>query len=90
MNDLDMLLRRLRDQPVPAALATIDAKVLEEVGRLRMWPNFSGSMFGLAAAVAVVVGVVGSQVPLGRSEPRVVSPFDPRLALAPSTLLGSE
>lgn len=90
MNDLDMLLRRLRDQPVPAELATIDAKVLEEVGRLQMWPNFSGGMFGLAAVVAVLVGVVGSQVPLGSSEPRVVSPFDSRLALAPSTLLGSE
>jgi hypothetical protein len=90
MNDLDTMLGRLRDQPVPAGLAAIDGKVLEELARLRRWPDLSGSMFALAASVAVVVGVVGSQVPSSTSEPRVVSPFDAHLALAPSTLLGSE
>lgn len=88
MSDLDEMLARLRDAPLPPRLAGIDAFVLEEVARLQATPPLRAGTFGVAAAIALVFGIAGSAVSAAPSAASVMSPFDARLALAPSTLLG--
>ena len=87
MSDLDEMLARLRDAPLPPRLAGIDAFVLEEVARLQATPPLRAGTFGVAAAIALVFGIAGSAIP-APSAASPMSPFDARLALAPSTLLG--
>ncbi|ARS28383.1 MAG: hypothetical protein KKD64_03735 [Alphaproteobacteria bacterium] len=87
MSDIDTMLARLRDAPVPARLAAIDIAIMEDLARLQSAPRLSGTVFGMAAAVALVIGIATSAVSLNPRETDPVSPFDARLALAPSTLL---
>jgi hypothetical protein len=87
MSDIDTMLARLRDAPVPARLATIDIAVMEELARLQSVPRLNGTVFGVAAAVALVIGIAASPFSGNPRETDPVSPFDARLALAPSTLL---
>ncbi|MGE4304976.1 hypothetical protein SAMN02927924_03966 [Sphingobium faniae] len=87
MSDIDTMLTRLRDAPVPARLATMDIAVMEELARLQSAPRLNGAVFGMAAAVALVIGIAGSAFSGSPRETDPVSPFDARLALAPSTLL---
>jgi hypothetical protein len=46
--------------------------------------------FGIAAATALFIGIAGSAVPTRPADAKPLSPFDARLALAPSTLLSSQ
>lgn len=90
MNDLDDKLARLRDAPVPSRLAGIDAFVMEEVARLQAIKPLSAGAFGVAAVMALIFGIAGSTIPASSVAARPISPFDARLALAPSTLLGGQ
>jgi len=90
MSDLDEMLARLRDTPVPPGLAMIDATVMEELARIKASPALNATTFGVAAAMALMFGIAGSAVPISSAAASPMSPFDSRLALAPSTLLGGK
>ncbi|MFC0203278.1 hypothetical protein CA262_06030 [Sphingobium sp. GW456-12-10-14-TSB1] len=90
MDDLDQMLARLRNAPLPAALATIDSAVMEELARIRAAPALRAGTFGAVAVIALVFGIAGSVVQTDRGAATTLSPFDARLALAPSTLLSGE
>ena len=85
MDHLDDMLSRLRE----ARLAGLDSRVMAEIARLQAMPRLSATTFGVAAAVALFIGIAGSAVPV-RSADAAASPFDARLALAPSTLLRAQ
>lgn len=89
MTDLDTILAQLRDTPPDPRLAGLDARVLAEVTRLRASPAFGPATFGLAATAALFIGIASSAVPVQSADANPISPFDARLALAPSTLLGA-
>jgi hypothetical protein len=88
MSNLDEMLARLRDAPVPPGLAMIDATVMEELARIQAAPPLSATTFGVAATLALMFGIAGSAIPATSVAATPISPFDARLALAPSTLLG--
>ena len=87
MIDLDDTLNRLAVAPVHSGLATIDDAVLAQVS-LRA-AQIPGSVMGLAAVVALLVGVAGAGLPGSRAEAAALAPFGQPTALAPSTLLAS-
>lgn len=91
MKNLDKLLSGVRGLPTPPGLASMDGVVLTELDRMRMTPRLGPAAFALAISMALLLGVAGAAVPgrsAGASPP--LSPFDSRLAFAPSTLLSSE
>ena len=89
MTDLDNMLSRLALAPVHSGLAAIDDTVLTRLS-LRA-AQIPGSAVGLAAVVAVLIGVAGAGLPSARAEAATVTPFGLPSALAPSSLLaGSE
>jgi hypothetical protein len=89
MTDIDAALARLRDMPVPAGLSAIDAPVLAALAdRPAGSARASASMLGIAAAVAMTIGMAGSLLP---STPAHASAaFGAPPALAPSSLLGGD
>ena len=90
MDHLDDMLSRLREAPLDPRLAGLDSRVMAEIARLQAMPRLSATTFGIAAAAALFLGIAGSAVPLRSTEAGPISPFDARLALAPSTLLSSQ
>jgi hypothetical protein len=90
MSDLDQMLSRLRDAPAPPGLAMIDAPVMEELCRIKSAPALNATTFGVAATMALMTGIAGSAIPATSAAATPISPFDSRLALAPSTLLGGK
>jgi len=85
MDDLDELLGKLARAPAPAALESMEERVL---ARLRSTP-VARAGFGVGAATAVaalLMGVAGS-VPAAASGTSSLSPLGPTSPLAPSTLL---
>lgn len=90
MTDLDMLLGRLRDDPVHPGLAGIDDPVLEAVRRkAESGGGLSMRGVGLSAVVALGMGFAGSTLPAPSAHAGISSaPFGAPSALAPSTLLG--
>ena len=89
MTDLDNMLSRLALAPVHSGLAAIDDAVLTRLS-LRA-AQIPGSAVGLAAVVALLIGVAGAGLPSARAEAAPVTPFGLSSALAPSSLLaGSE
>lgn len=89
MPDLDTILARLRDEPPHPRLGTLDSSVMAEIARLQAMPSVSTTTFGVAVAAALFIGVAGSAVSTSPADASPISPFDARLALAPSTLLGT-
>lgn len=87
MTDLDTLLARLRDEPPPHALASIDVAVLDALSRRRAAPPIGAGVMSLAAALAMAVGIVSTAVPSQKVEAATLSPFGMSPTLAPSTLL---
>ena len=88
MPDIDQTLYRLGALPVPSGLAEIDAAVFAGLARSRQEAAAAPRLMGFAAAVALVMGMVGGVV--SSSEPAIaqpISPFAPDNPLAPSTLL---
>lgn len=90
MTDLDTVLARLRDEPAHPGLGTLDSRVMAEIARLQAAPSLGAATFGVASAAALFIGVAGSALPMSSADASPMSPFDARLALAPSTLLGTQ
>ncbi len=90
MMDVDTALRRLHDMPVDPRLAGIEAAVFDGIAaRDAHGQPLSGSLVGIAASFALVVGLLGAAFP-GYTEPAPsIAPFGAPTALAPSTLLGT-
>lgn len=90
MNQVDAALSRLRDHPVDPRLADIGQAVLAEVDfQRRHGLPLSGSVFGLAAGLALTVGLLGTALQSGEGRSSPLAPFGAPPALAPSTLLGT-
>lgn len=88
MPDIDQALNRLGAMPVPPGLADIDNAVFAGLALSRRDAAAAPRLMGLAAALALVVGLAGGGI-VG-SEPasaQPLSPFAPDNPLAPSTLL---
>lgn len=88
--DIDAVLRQLKDLPVDPRVAGIEAAVLDGIAAEDMHGRpLSGSLVGIAASVALAVGLLGATLP-GYAEPAPsIAPFGTPAALAPSTLLGT-
>ena len=89
MDNLEAVLMRLAQAPVPAGLDMIEAGVF---ARIAARPAASASIrVGvMTIAAALVMGIVGARIPAGQTG--LVSPLSPLAAvspLAPSTLLVS-
>ena len=87
MRSLDDTLADLARMPVPE-LTSLDGAVMAGLARRRQEAAAAPRLMGFAAAVALVMGMVGGVV--SSSEPAVaqpISPFAPDNPLAPSTLL---
>lgn len=90
MNDLDAMLGRLAEGPLPANLDGFEARVFARIAAqpaVRVGAGFGG----MTIAAALVMGVVGAGLPAKRaSAVAPLSPLGPVPALAPSTLLIGE
>ena len=85
-DDLDAMLMRLAQAPLPASLDGIEARVL---ARITARPAVRAGM-GVGAvtiAAALVMGMVGAGVPAKEARAASLSPLGPVSPLAPSTLL---
>jgi hypothetical protein len=89
MTDLDTLLGRLRDAPLDPRLHGLDDRVMAEIARIQASPSVGKTTFGIAALAALLIGIAGSGLPAASAGASTITPFDARLALAPSSLLGS-
>ncbi len=90
MIDIDRALARLHALPVHPELAAIDGRVLEGIAaRSPSSGPGSRTLFGLAAMVALTIGIASSVVPPSPVRAADMAPFGAPPALAPSTLLGA-
>lgn len=88
MDDLDALLTRLAQAPVPTSLDGMEARIF---ARIAARPARARIGIGSAAiAVALGMGVVGAGVPARETSVSPLSLLGPVSTLAPSTLLGGE
>lgn len=90
MDDLDTMLVRLAEGPMPANLDGLEARVL---ARIAAQPR-AGVGVGLGSmtiAVALVMGIAGAELPVRHTSAAApLSQFGSVPALAPSTLLVGE
>lgn len=90
MSDLDRMLARLADAPVPAALDGIEARVLARIGAR---PAVRTAGFGvgvLTTLTALALGMAGSELPAAAAPAESLAPLGGHSPLAPSTLLVGE
>lgn len=86
--DVDAALRQMRELPVDPRLAGIEGGVFDGIADARGKP-LGGRLVGLAASLALLIGLLGSTIP-GYADPAPsAAPFGTPSALAPSTLLGT-
>lgn len=85
MDDLDMMIRQLRDAPLPDRLAALDGDVLARVAQLRS--NGSQRPVIVATAFALFIGVAAGAAPPTSAQATTVTPFGASSTLLPSTLL---
>lgn len=92
MDDLDRALQRLQSLPVPLRLAALEVEVLTRIAAERDAASLTTApVLGLAALLALAVGVAGAALPGTAAEaaPASLSAFGPGVTLAPSTLLAN-
>ena len=85
MNELDSMLRQLRDAPLPDRLATLDGEVLARVAQLRS--GGSQRPVIMATAFALFIGVAAGAAPPTSAEATPLTLFGTSASLMPSTLL---
>jgi hypothetical protein len=91
MTDIDFALGRIRDLPVHPGLATIDQPVMAALAdRPAGAARPSAPMLGIAAMMAMAIGVAGSLLPSAPAGASAVASFGTPPALAPSRLLGGD
>ncbi len=89
MNDLDTVLIRLGQAPLPAGLAVIDERVFARVASGAI--NRTRRRVGIATiSAALIMGVAGAVTPLREAEATSLTPLGPMSPLSPATLLGGE
>lgn len=90
MSDIDHLLGRVREAPVPSRLAQLDGAVFEDIAARQVNSDGVGVRpIGIAALAALAIGIFGA-VPGTRGEAvAAASPLGEVSPLAPSTLLDS-
>ena len=86
MDNLDAVLMRLAQSPVPASLDGIEARVLARIAA-RPAVRVGMGVGTMTIAVALIMGMVGAGVPANQASATSLSPFGPVSPLAPSTLL---
>lgn len=90
MHELDRTLARLAHAPVPAALDTIDARVLARIAS-RPAVRQAGLGIGvLTTLAALAIGMVGADLSVVASAAPTLAPLGGSSPLAPSTLLVGE
>jgi hypothetical protein len=90
MRDIDAALARLSQYPTDPRLQQIDAAVLTAVElQRRNGAPLSGAVFGVAAGLALTMGLLGAALPATETANPSIAPFGVPPALAPSTLLGT-
>lgn len=90
MEDIDAALSRFGNYPADPRLDRIENAVLAAVDyQRRHGAPLSGSVFGLAAGLALTIGLLGTALPSGEARTTPIAPFGTPPALAPSTLLGT-
>jgi hypothetical protein len=89
MNDLDTVLMRLAQAPLPAGLAAIDEGVLARVAAGATYRVRRG--VGIASvSAALVMGVAGAVMPSSQAAATSLAPLGPMSPLSPAALLGGE
>lgn len=87
MHDLDAMLMRLAQAPVPAHLDGIEARVLARIAA-RPAVRVGMGAGAMTIAAALVIGVIGAGVPAREARAAyTLSPLSPVSPLAPSALL---
>ena len=90
MMDIDTALARLRELPADPRLEHIDSAVLSAIDtRQDRDVASSGMLFGVAAGLALTIGLATSAITGGEAPSSSLAPFGAPPALAPSTLLGT-
>ncbi|WP_309612355.1 hypothetical protein [Sphingomonas sp.] len=87
MNELDTILMRLAQAPLPAGFAAIEEVVLARVAAGAAYRTRRG--VGIATiAVALVMGIAGAVMPSREVAATPLTPFGPISPLSPAALLG--
>ncbi|MEY4473186.1 MAG: hypothetical protein RL671_1490 [Pseudomonadota bacterium] len=89
MTDLDLILGKLREEPLHPRLALLDEAVLAELAQRQAIVPINRTGLGLAAVVALLVGLGGTIFAGATVNSAPVSPLGVPATLAPSTLLAS-
>ncbi|GGE12789.1 hypothetical protein GCM10011529_18960 [Polymorphobacter glacialis] len=90
MDDLDRALQQLRTMPVPISLESLESDVLMQIDAERSASAVTaGPALGLAAILALGIGIGAAILPGGSAEAAQTSPFAAGANLAPSTLLAN-
>jgi hypothetical protein len=87
MTELDTLLMRLASAPVPAALASMDARVFSGVTATRTRRMARGVGFATVGA-ALVMGVASVAMPVREADPSTLASLGSIPPLSPAALLG--
>lgn len=86
MNDLDTVLMRLAQAPLPVGLAAIDEGVLARVASGAAYRVRRG--VGIASvSAALVMGVAGAVMPSSQDAATSLAPLGPMSPLSPAALL---
>lgn len=90
MDDLDRTLDGLRGLPLPAGLQTLEANVMGRIVAEREARALTAApVLGVAAAVALGLGMAGAVLPGSPAHATPVGAFGYGADLAPSTLLAN-
>lgn len=86
MDELDAVLMRLAQAPVPSGLEGIEAQVM---ARIASQPavRVGAGIGAMTIAAALIMGMVGAGMPAKQASAASLSPLGPVSPLAPSTLL---
>jgi hypothetical protein len=89
MNDLDTVLKKLAQAPLPAGLAAIDERVFARVAASATYRYRRA--FGLATiSAALFIGVTGAVMPSRDAAATSLAPLGPMSPLSPAALLGGD
>lgn len=87
--ELDAVLARLAQAPLPASLDSMEDRVLLRIAAPPA-PRAGMGIGALTIAAAMVMGIVSAGVPSKDASAAYLSPLGPTSPLAPSTLLAGE
>ena len=90
MDEIDRALQHLQYLPVPEQLASLERKVMARIDAERETAKLTaGPALGVAAVVALGLGMAGAILPGTSAQAATTSVFGYAESLAPSTLLAN-